>query len=1034
MATTLPTDVPPTLLDAEYYEKAPIEEIVKAVDADPDKGLTEEEAAARLVRYGRNELEKRPRPTFLQLFLMQLTNLIIVLLILAAVASFAVNSVASGVAILVIVILNAGIAAATENQAGSALEALSKMTQPEAMVLRDSAEAMAPSSSIVPGDVVVLRVGDVVPADLRLTEASDLKVNEMPLTGESEDVSKLARPRTMDSSRLTPEHMCYSGCSVTSGSARGIVVATGMQTRVGTIAALLSGGKSESKCGGCMPDTGNSMTPLQASLQRLGMLIGALAIVVCAIVFVVGLALDTKDPQNPDAAGWIYMILISITLTVAAIPEGIPLCVTISLSSGCSAMVSRNVLVRRIAAVETLGSASVICSDKTGTLTEGKMRAVKMWSGGVDYEISGVGFDPTTGNVSRAEGGADATSDSGVCSTLLTALLCSNARVIKEIDEEGRDKWVGSGNSSEVPLVVAAGKVGLQPAAVQKDFPRLIEVPFSSTRKMMMTVCGASGQRSLGERGIALAEGTRMLACVKGAPNYVLDVCDSWVAADGTVQRYTEEQKAETVRTIDKLSEQALRVLAIAMRPMEMLPFDAEDDDVSGDDKMGHLCKGLTLVGLVASIDPPREGVRDAVVAANNGHIRVMMITGDYLKTAAAIAKDVGILKDGEEEFALDCTCLRPRDEYLADGLFDELTKNARVFARAKPEDKLKIVQSLQRQGLVSAMTGDGVNDAPALKAADIGVAMGIQGTEVAKGASDMILTDDNFCSIVGAVEKGRVIYAGIQKFVAFIMSVHIAEVLQIFACVVAEMPIMRSPIQILYLILVTDLAPSIALGMEPGQKGIMNDHPRPKKQSILLGWMWTSTVINAVILTVVVMAVYIWSLHWFLHTASMHEIVAAVKLDAAADGVMGPTQIALEKARTIAFISLVWSENVRAYTSRSFDRPVTSEMLSNWFMQRAILTAEIALFAAVLLPGLNTVLGLRGGEIGWEGWLAAFVGSVATLALCEVYKLLLRLFRIAVGGCGAADAGLEKVSVPETKVQDPAAGKGQPAVSSVSI
>jgi len=483
--------------------------------------------------------------------------------------------------------------------------------------------------------------------------------------------------------------------------------------------------------------------------------------------------------------------------------------------------------------------------------------------------------------------------------------------------------------------------------------------------------------------------------CVKGAPNYVLDACSTWVGASGEVEPFTDEAQAAAVGAIDVLSSQALRVLAIAVRPLGVLPYDAHED-IPADQRMGMLCQELTLVGLVASIDPPREGVRGAVNAAKEGHIRVMMITGDYLKTAAAIARDVRILGEGEgDAAALDCSRLRPTGEYLPDSEIDALTAEARVFARAKPEDKLEIVKSLQRQGLVSAMTGDGVNDAPALNAADIGVAMGIQGTEVAKGASDMILTDDNFVSIVGAVEKGRVIYAGIQKFVAFIMSVHIAEVLQIFVCIVAEMPVMRTPLQILYLILVTDLAPSIALGLEPGQAGIMRDHPRPKQQPILLGWMWLSTVVNAAILAGVILSVYIWALDHYVEEFDVQIISKRVEEEQQQGVEEGDTtSLALQKAQTVAFISLVWSENIRAYTSRSFDRPVCNEMCTNWYMQRAIGVAQAALYLAIFLPGLSHVLGLRGIHIGWEGWLVALAGTAGCLVLCELYKMLGRAKR----------------------------------------
>merc|ERR1711977_187386 len=699
----------------------------------------------------------------------------------------------------------------------------------------------------------------------------------------------------------------------------------------------------------------------------------------------IGIALDTRDPSNPEVPSYLFMIIIAITLTVAAIPEGIPLCITIAQAAGCSQMVEKNVLVRRIAAVETLGSASVICSDKTGTLTEGKMRAVKMWSAGTEYAISGTGFDPTTGEIQRADDGKDGSACAEVRSTLLAALLNSNARVDRE-EEDGEVRWVPHGNSSEVPIVVAAGKIGLQAEDAERVFPRVFQVPFSSSRKMMLTVCRTTGQTTLGDAGITLPTGTEMLACVKGAPNYIIDACTSSASADGSVAPLTENVRSEIMGTIDRLSSQALRVLAIAVQPLAELPFSIDEaEELSADEKMAQLCKNMTFLGLVASLDPPREGVQGAVQAAHEGNIQVVMITGDYLKTAAAIARDIGILdsrRDGcAAGEALDCSVLRPNGDYIPETEIDTLTKQARVFARAQPEDKLQIVHSLQRQGLVCAMTGDGVNDAPALKASDIGVAMGIQGTEVAKGASDVILTDDNFCSIVGAVEKGRVIYAGIQKFVAFIMSVHIAEILQILVCIVGAMPVMRTPLQILFLILVTDLAPSIALGLEPGQRGIMKERPRPKEQPIVLRWMWQSIVMNGMILSAVIFVVYLFALNMYVGEFFQDDMIA--------NEMETPYKKDLERARTVAFISLVLSENVRAYTSRSFDKPVWTDLWKNKQMQMAIVMAQVALLLAVFVPGVTTVLGLAGSEIGAEGWGIAFAGPVLTLILCEMYKVV---------------------------------------------
>ena len=505
-------------------------------------------------------------------------------------------------------------------------------------------------------------------------------------------------------------------------------------------------------------------------------------------------------------------------------------------------MVEQNVLMRKIAAVETLGSASIICTDKTGTLTEGKMTLVKMHAGGTDFNIEGKGFDPTVGKITYADNGRDANQELGVRATLGSAILCSNTTLKQEVDEkDGNLKWMPKGNSSEAPLVVAAQKIGLKLDDLGQYLERVYEIPFSSSRKMMLTVTDVSGRKELCPGGAPFPAGTNFLTVCKGAPNFILDYCSSEIKEDGSVKPLSEADKAALMEQIDFYSSKALRVLAIAINTMPALPFDNNSEDVSADDKFAACRQDMKLVGLVASIDPDRDGVPDSVLSARGAGIRVVMITGDYLKTAIAIARNVKILmpEDNEEVAAMDCARLRPTGDYLDNQAMDVMTSSVRVFARAKPEDKLEIVKSLQRQGAVTAMTGDGVNDAPALNQANIGVAMGIQGTEVAKGASDMILVDDNFCSIVSAVEKGRVIYAGIQKFVAFIMSVHIAEVMQIFFCVCVGLPVMRTPLQILFLILVTDLPPSIALGMEPGDKTILEDRPRPREEPVVLGWMW---------------------------------------------------------------------------------------------------------------------------------------------------------------------------------------------------
>jgi len=974
------------------------EDLEGLLDSSLTRGLTSGQAEEALRRDGPNELEKPPKPTLRMLFAAQLTGFVIVLLACAALASIVVSftgpkkadalSYTTAEAIFVIVVINAGISAWAEHKAGDALEALSKMTQASTTVLRDGREVKIQASAVVRGDIVVLRTGDVVPADLRLVQAEDVKVSEMSLTGEPDDVAKTVNLKVQgpdEPMTLTPENMVFSGCSVTYGKGRGIVCETGMLTRIGRIAQLIAddwNNKPKTKCG-CLPDCHPtvSATPLQKNLERLGGRIGAIAVVTCVIIFVIGLALDRADPANPDSPAWLNMILVAVTLAVAAIPEGIPLCVTISLSIGCSDMVTKNVLVRSLASVEALGCASVICSDKTGTLTEGKMTLVNMWSAGVAYSVEGRGFDPTVGGVTRDDSGKDANNEMSVRSMLLAALLCCNTRLSKIRDPAtGGERWEPKGDSSEAPLVVAARKIGLH-ESIGNEYKRVLEIPFSSCRKMMLTVTDVSGRRELCTGGIPLPDEAELLVICKGAPSVILDDCTELLLEDGDAAPLTDSKRREIQEVIDAYAANALRVLAIAAKTLERLPFDAKDDEVSPDQKLAACRTGLRLLGLAASIDPERSCVPESVLTAREAGIGVVMITGDYLRTAVAVARKVNILEpwDHEGVTAVDCARLRPQGVYLPRKHMDSLTSSVRVFARARPEDKLQIVKSLQRQGAVTAMTGDGVNDAPALHQANIGVAMGIQGCEVAKGASDMILTDDNFSSIVAAVEKGRSIYAGIQKFVAFIMSVHIAEVTQIFFCIATGIPVMRTPLQILFLILVTDLPPAVALGIEPGEKAILNHPPRPKNDPVVPCWMWLSMVLNGVVLSVVIIGVYVVSLMYYCDGETFQSNIE--KLDDFENKLMD--------ARTVAFISLVWSENVRSYSSRSFDKPIWRDVFGNPYMQRAFIVAQLCLYIAVLMPYFSErILKLRGIAIGGAGWALALAGPLCSLVLCEACKL----------------------------------------------
>lgn len=1086
--------------EEEVHEK-PIEDLIAEFGTDKETGLSKDEAAKRLAEDGPNELERPPRISLFMLFVVQLNSVIMYLLIAAVVASAVIKatgddrnkflSYVDSIAILTIVLINATIAAVTENSANDALEALSSLQSPQSKVIRGGEEITIDSAEIVRGDIVKLGMGDVVPADVRCIAASDLRVNEMLLTGEPEDVAKTQKVKKHVEGtpvKLTADNMAFSSCNVKAGSAITIVVATGMRTRVGSIAALLNetGDDEEvsvaiestdaaapappkkKKAQGCLPDTKSGQSPLQANLEALAIKLGYMAIAVCAVVFIVGVAMDTKDPEDPDTPSWLFMVLVAVTLTVAAIPEGLPLCVTIALSSGCSSMVKENVLMRKIAAVETLGSASIICTDKTGTLTEGKMTLVAMHAGGIDYTVTGKGFDPDPklGKITNKADGADASKSGGVLATLGSAVLCSNTTLKLEKDPEtGIERWAPRGNSSEAPLVVAGHKVGIKSEDLEKSLERVYEIPFSSSRKMMVTITKTIQESPLLQHVAGVGEHT---AHVKGAPNYIMDKCTTYMAADGTIEHLDEATKKSYMDKVDELSAQALRVLAVATRPMgPHLPF-SEDEDT--DEKFAKVVDGLTLCGMCASIDPERDGVKDAVLKSRTAGLRVVMITGDYLLTAQAIAKNINILNPASfvegNGSATDCGALRPgKDgEYLPNEEMDAITRKSDVFARAKPEDKLEIVKSLQRQNWVCAMTGDGVNDAPALQRADIGVAMGLEGTEVAKGASDMVLTDDNFCSIVKAIEKGRTIYAGIQKFVSFIMSVHFAEVLQIFACIVCNIPVMRQPLQILFLILVTDLPPSIALGFEPGEELTMKRKPRPKEQPIVVMWMWGGIVANGMILTICIFSTYMLAL-WAYAGAFLSEdiidpqrtscviwpggtdmsMTPSLDLNCAAwkacstsntstiynagcaawrqqavytgaqttmadnvavgaDGAIWTAhgnakcdiciEQSIRRARTCAFIALVWAEGFRAYVSRSFENPFWVNMLGNTWMNYAVLMAQVTLGIALFVPGLSdTVLGLYVYEIHAFGWFLAAMGSLSCLFFCEVFKVFSKRF-----------------------------------------
>ncbi|KAL7688022.1 putative P-type ATPase, HAD superfamily, P-type ATPase, transmembrane domain superfamily [Plasmopara halstedii] len=1047
--------------DEKAWHQRSTDVILKMLDTNFYHGLDGLDVERRLLRYGLNTLEQEAKTPILVIFLLQFYNLIISMLLFAAVASLALQEWVEGIAILAIVILNAIVATYQEHSASNALAALMSLSSPQSLVIRDNTQQVVDSKLLVPGDIVILVTGDVVPADIRLIASVDLKCNEMLLTGESEDVPKkynaLMHPAGAGKpEKLTASNMVFSSTTITTGNARGIVVETGMKTRVGSIAALLQAKSGtdatankkwiQNPISDCVAKHRPKLTPLQRALHHTGYIMGLIAVGVAILVFIVGMIRGTVDPRHPDRPTYLTMIMAAVSMAVSAVPEGLPMVVTICLSSGTAEMVKKNVLVRKLASVETLGAASVICTDKTGTLTEGKMTAVKLWGDFQEYVITGKGFNPD-GSILAADGKSQAASNALVRATLMASVLCSNTQLKQVESEDGETlRWVPFGNSSEAPLIVAAAKAGIWEDNLLEDYPRLLEVPFSSSRKMMITVNAVpiiNGIAMFDDLELPGKHPPRLVANVKGAPNYILRNCAQYCCMDGTFKSLNVEQCNEILNAVDALSSQALRVLAVAIRPLHELPFGKDCDDV--DDKFTALSTPLVFLGLVASIDPERDGVRDAIATARAASIRTVMITGDYLATAVAIAKNIDLLQVGTDPNAqaTDCIQLRPQgDVYLPSADIDEITSRTLVFARAKPEDKIEIVKSLQRQGLIAAMTGDGVNDAPALKEADIGVAMGISGTEVAKGASDMILTDDNFCSIVSAVEKGRVIYANIQKFVIFFLSTNIGEIILIFTSVAGGFPLPLEALHILLLNLFTDGMPAVALSLEMGDPHIMAEKPRHKESSLIQGRLWLLILINAFLLFAGAMITFLLGLYWNFGELLTSDIYSAgggsdgtdytdvtcrrweginegwrVYGNCAAkyvdgsyifgDEVAGMTSFknstiyceggdydcvpaGLGRAQTMVFLGLAFTEVLRAYTVRHLTEPVFTRLLSNGYMQ---LAACMSVTMTVVVTNVPIIMDdiFDFEYISWYQWLIVGAVAVNNAFWGEVLKAILR-------------------------------------------
>ena len=892
-----------------------------------ERGLSSQEVEHRLEQFGPNQLAEAPPTTFWQMLWEQFNNFVVILLIVAAVISALLGDFIEAAAILAIVILNAALGIIQERRAEQSLAALHKLAAPEAHVIRDGSRQTIPSSGLVPGDLIFLLSGNYIPADVRLIEAVNLRIEEAALTGESVPVRKDATVRLESDIPLGDrKNTAFMGTMVNHGRGKGVVISTGMNTQIGIIAEMLQSVEMEP-------------TPLQRRLDQLGKTLGWAAIAVCALVFLVGWIRGF----NP-----LDMFLIAVSLAIAAVPEGLPAVVTISLALGMREMIKRNALIRRLSSVETLGSTTVICSDKTGTLTQNEMTATTMWVNGEFFTISGHGYTPT-GEFLHNQEKINLADYPAALTNLWVAALNNDAGLEISGTSQGKKTYRMIGDPTEGALIVAAVKAGARYKDLNGAYPRVQEIPFDSDRKRMLTINHIKDPRP--EDISPLYDNQqreRYAITVKGAPDIVLKYCTQYQRMDDRTSPLDEDERMRILAANDLMTQDALRVLGMAYR---ITPQPPEIDDVAS------LEKNLVFVGLIGMIDPPRPEVPSALEKGNHAGIRTVMITGDYPKTARAIAESIGLLKTGQGVLT------GPDMNQMDDAALQREVAHTGVYARVSPEHKLRIVEAFRADGQVVAMTGDGVNDAPSIKRADIGVAMGITGTDVAKESADMVLTDDNYASIVDAVEQGRVIYSNIRKFVYYLLSCNLAEIAIIFlgTLFVGASPL--TALQILWLNLITDGAPALALATEKGDPDIMDQPPRPAKEPIINRFMRNGITIQTVAITTVTLAAYLMGLRLY------------------------PNQP--EFAMTMAFVTLSLSELLRAFTARSERYPILKiGVFTNRYMNLAVLSSFILILLVVYVPFLQPIFNTV--PLGWTQWQLIIPLLILPSLAAEAYKYIL--------------------------------------------
>ncbi|PZE22531.1 calcium-translocating P-type ATPase, SERCA-type [Paenibacillus xerothermodurans] len=898
-------------------------DLLQSQQIHPSKGLSSEEAEKRLAEHGLNELSEGTKISPIALFFNQFKDFMVLVLMGATLISGLLGEYLDAITIIAIIIMNGILGFIQEFRAERSLRALKELSAPNAKVIRDGKLEQIPARSMVVGDVVLLESGDRIPADVRFIEANSLYVEESALTGESVPVDKHTDALRADEVPLGDQrNLGFMGTMVTRGTAKGVVVRTGMDTEMGKIADLIQ-------------NTESMETPLQHRLEQLGKLLIIVALALTVVVVVAGI-IHGQEPYG--------MFLAGVSLAVAAIPEGLPAIVTIALALGVQRMIQRKAIVRKLPSVETLGCATVICSDKTGTLTQNKMTVTHLWLGGEVLEVTGEGYEPEGEILSRGSR-TDSRKNLMLQRLLQVSVLCNNAVLFEAPVEVKRKKqaqaepdivWNIKGDPTEGALVVLAAKAGLTNQSVAGTFTRIGEFPFDSDRKRMSVLVEHQGSR---------------MVLTKGAPDVLLQQC-SYILWDDKIIPLTSTMKQKVLSANEGMAKNALRVLGFAYR--ELKPADKCSTEEEAE-------TGLIYIGLTGMIDPPRREVREAISKCRKAGIKTVMITGDHQVTAEAIAKQLGILP--QNGLALNGQQL----SQLNDDELDERVDDVYVYARVSPEHKLRIVKSLQRKGHVVAMTGDGVNDAPAIKAADIGIAMGISGTDVSKEASALVLSDDNFATIVAAIEEGRGIYENIRKFIRYLLASNVGEIMTMFLAMMAGLPLPLVPIQILWVNLVTDGLPAMALGIDPAEKDLMQQKPRGARENIFarrLGWKIIS---RGILIGLCTLAAF-----WIVLQLGARDDAAT-----------------LVHAQTVAFATLVMAQLIHVFDCRSSRSIFHRNPLQNGYLVLAVVSSLLLMLAVLYVEQLQPIF--KTVPLGWMDWIIVIVFAAIPTFLMGIGSVLSR-------------------------------------------